>query len=175
MVLVINFTGMTVGGDGCSSSNPAGCTAPTSNCPVGSNCNIVSVPDSATAKGYGLLACRNGLYCHQGGARTAGDAGVCEECAGCTGGSCGNCKTTFYPRLDQYSVMRLADSCSPQNDGPRQGDGDAAAQCDAIMCCMMAGDKCVPGPRTGTDLKAPTCPDAGCTDGHTIFRTPSTV
>lgn len=173
-----HFTGsLTVGGTGCSSSNPAGCTAPTSNCPVGWNCNIVSDPDNAAHRGYGLQACRNGLYCHKGPISAVGDAGVCEECAGCTGASCGNCKTTFYPRVDQYSVMRLADSCAPQMDPAK---GDAAAQCDAIMGCMMAGTppKCVPGPTTGTtpttvtDLKAPLCPD-GCPDGHTIFRTPS--
>ena len=174
-----HFTGsLTVGGTGCSSSNPAGCTAPTSNCPVGWNCNIVSDPDNAAHRGYGLQACRNGLYCHKGGARSAG---VCEECAGCTGASCGNCKTTFYPRVDQYSVMRLADSCAPQMD-PAKGiaaEPPETKGCDAIMGCMTVGTKCVPGPLTGTttgsttDLKAPTCPADGCPDGHTIFRAPS--
>ena len=164
-----------VGGDGCA-ANPSACKA-SKNCPVGWNCNTVS-SDASPPRSFGLQACRNGLYCHAGGARRDGDAGTCEECAGCTGTSCGNCKTSFYPRVDQYSVMRLADSCQPQMDSAK---GTPTEQCDAIMGCVMSGDDCVPGPIPGDHagavgvsghlaLKAPA---ATAVDGHTIFRTPS--
>ena len=96
-----------------------------SDCPRGWNCN--SDDDD------GVHACRNGLYCNQ--------AGTCDPCSSCPpDGSCGNCRTTFYPRVDDYSVLRLTDYCD------RTSHQDT---CNGWMGCMWAGGeegKCLPGP-----------------------------
>ena len=120
-----------------------------SDCPRGWNCNT-----DAQAR---VKACRNGLFCDSG-SRT------CEQCASCTGDEeyCGNCRTTFYPRVDDYSVLRLEDFC----DLP--GRHNTQEACNAQMGCVWVVDAgtthCLPGP----------IPDQG--DGqHTTLRLPRAV
>ena len=121
-VLSSHFTGETV-------------TTP-QDCPIGWNCHEMA------DRNLGVQACRNGLYCHPGGATEAGHVGVCEQCAGCNGANCGNCKTKFYPQVDQYSVLRLLDYCDSL---PEAASGDQVA-CADTMGCMWTGTNCRPGP-----------------------------
>ena len=110
-------------------------------CPLGWNCNLVAKTNSnsdGTAAPRELEACRNGLYCHHSNSKPD-EAGTCEQCASCVGDECGNCRTTFYPQVDQYSVLRLQDSCDYLlTEDP----------CNGVMGCFWddVGKKCLPGP-----------------------------
>ena len=75
------------------------------NCPLHWNCDT-----------HGL-ACRNGLYCSNSSS-TGNAAGTkCLQCANCDtdpsshytdlSGHCGNCKTKFYPSVDEYSSFQI--------------------------------------------------------------------
>jgi hypothetical protein len=131
-----------------------------SDCPKGWNCNSVQAE---------VKACRNGLYCHDGARAT------CEQCSSCPmNGPCGNCRTTFYPRVDEYSVLRLSDFCD-------RGAYKTEDTCNAAMGChwargaTAADSKCLPGPITaqGTgghlQLRAPDASSAADADRHMVF------
>ena len=99
-----------------------------SDCPRGWNCNMVEPS---------VRACRNGLFCDASGAKP-----TCEQCASCTGDGCGNCRTTFYPRVDDYSVLRLEDNCD-------LGVHNTPEACNAEMGCVWVDEgttHCLPGP-----------------------------
>lgn len=151
-----------------------------SDCPVGWNCNFVTAHNSDstvdTTAGTHLQACRNGLYCHPNG-RREDDRGLCDHCANCAAGNglnefqaCGNCRTTFYPRVDQYSVLRIKDYCDPDDSTIKE------AECNGMMGCHWAGaGKCRPGPHAEPrhkdddhiDLDFPT---ASTNDEHVTLR-----
>lgn len=142
-----------------------------SDCPRGWNCNLVTAhnPDGSvdTTQPSDLQACRNGLYCHHGNSRRTSEPGTCEQCSSCPpNGPCGNCRTTFYPRVDEYSVLRVQDYC----DRTSQPE-----TCNGWMGCYWAGSHCLPGPIPSTgagghlSLRAPDETLATDADKHMIF------
>eukprot|EP01047_Picozoa_sp_COSAG01_P057026 COSAG01_NODE_6543_length_3614_cov_8.708962_4_plen_501_part_00 len=102
------------------------------NCPLDWNCNI-----------HGI--CRNGLYC-------GGDF-KCHQCARCfprpnewkpaTANECGNCKTAFYPSVDEYSSLQVMDNCAPW---PDRAACRSHFGCDWTKADHETGGSCVPGP-----------------------------
>merc|ERR1711865_1075349 len=94
------------------------------------------------------LACRNGLYCSNA-TEASGEGSKCLQCANCKGAKeCGNCKTTFYPSVDEYSSFQIFDTC-----GAWTGSKDT--HCDDISGCMEVEGKCLPGPHWNSQDEAP--------------------
>lgn len=104
-------------------------------CPLHWNC---------VGAGPAIKACRNGLYCDT-------STNTCEQCAMCnqntdaasanagvTPPTCGNCKTRFYLSVDEYSVIRVLDSCG-QYSGQQE-------ECELVMGCAYDAGTCLPGP-----------------------------
>ena len=134
-------------------------------CPLYWNC----VGTGSTVK-----ACRNGLYCDM-------ESNTCEQCAGCEANAdsasaedgdmppvCGNCKTRFFPAVDEYSVFRLLDSCD-QYSAISCSTSDCP--CNEVMGCSDNGDAaCRPGPVVDADtlIKAPSSATRA-NDENTIF------
>lgn len=88
--------------------------------------------------GANNLACRNGLYCSNG-TEASGKGSKCLQCANCKGAECGNCKTTFYPSVDEYSSFQIFDTCGAWT-------GSKHPKCNDISGCMEVKGKCLPGP-----------------------------
>jgi hypothetical protein len=139
---------------------------PSEKCPVEWNCNRRGM-------------CRNGLYC--------GKDHKCHQCAGCfepwrpdQPNLCGNCKTVFYPSVDEYSSLQIMDSCA----GWKPADCDMHYGCESVPT-VSGGTKCLPGPILCPGPGCPThsqgpllcsakhrpsdCPDPPLKDSHTIF------
>jgi hypothetical protein len=136
-------------------------------CPLGWNC----VLDTAGS----VQACRNGLFCET-------TANKCEQCAGCYSNSdakiadggamppiCGNCKTRFYPAVDEYAAFRLLDSCS-QYSASDCGSTDGNCDCNNVMGCHDNGDGgCRPGPVASDDSLEMTNPIGTTVDSNVVF------
>jgi hypothetical protein len=131
-------------------------------CPLGWNC---------VGSGGSLRVCQNGLYCDS-------DTNTCEQCSQCNfnsdavsgsrlPSSCGNCKTRFYPALDEYSAFRLLDSCG-QYDGMQE-------ECALSVGCTYKSGSCLPGPLVEYDssdktFKIDSRQPNKATDENTLFR-----
>jgi hypothetical protein len=126
-------------------------------CPLNWNCNNNGV-------------CRNGLYC--------GVDIKCHQCARCFPrpnqwrrttanlGNCGNCKTAFYPSVDEYSSLQIMDNCAPwpDRDACRGHFG-----CDWTVPADTTGGSCMPGPILHKDQSGALTSHHGREDKHTIF------
>jgi len=108
------------------------------------------------------LACRNGLYCSNA-TEASGEGSKCLQCANCKGAKeCGNCKTTFYPSVDEYSSFQIFDTCGACT-------GSKQTQCDDISGCMEVKGKCLPGPHWNSPNKAPADATIQAQDEHVLF------